>query len=217
MSGPGREPGKIYVSRTMDQVLVKAQDEAKQMKDEYISVEHLFLGILDETQNTQLRKFFQTFQITKEKVLQILTRVRGNQRVTSNTPEDTYEALTKYGTELVEDAALEISRRVMQLEIEEAALRKETDQASKDRLGNLQKELADLKEKMTAMSSKWENEKKAIHLDKILHQRVIGQNEAVDRVTDAIIRARAGIEDPRRPIGSPIPTAGRWILKTQLL
>ena len=549
MSGPGREPGKIYISRSMDQVLVKAQDEAKQMKDEYISVEHLFLGILDETQNTQLRKLFQTFQITKEKVLQILTRVRGNQRVTSNTPEDTYEALTKYGNELVEDArrnklnpvigrdeeirhvirilsrqtknnpvligepgvgktaiveglaqrivrgdvpeglrdkkifsldmgslvagakyrgefeerlkavlqeiknsdgrillfideihnivgagkaegsmdagnmlkpmlargelhcigattldeyrkniekdaALErrfqpvlveepgvedtisilrglkerfevfhgvkihdnalvsaavlsnryisdrflpdkaidlideacalirtemdslpaeldeISRRVMQLEIEEAALRKETDQASKNRLGNLQKELADLKEKMTVMSSKWENEKKAIHhvgalrkeleqthqqiekaereydlnragelkygrlpelekelsteeeklrsksnespllreevdeeeiarivsrwtgiplaklvegerekilhLDKILHQRVIGQNEAVDRVTDAIIRARAGIKDPRRPIGSFIFLGPTGVGKTEL-
>jgi len=549
MSGPGREPGKIYVSRSMDHVLVKAEDESKQMKDEYISVEHLFLGILDETQNVQLRKLFQTFQITKEKVLQVLTRVRGNQRVTSNSPEDTYEALTKYGTELVEDArrnklnpvigrdeeirhvirilsrqtknnpvligepgvgktaiveglaqrivrgdvpeglrdkkifsldmgslvagakyrgefeerlkavlqeiknsdgrillfideihnivgagraegsmdagnmlkpmlargelhcigattldeyrkniekdaALErrfqpvlveepgvgdtisilrglrerfevfhgvkihdnalvsaavlsnryisdrflpdkaidlideacalirtemdslpaeldeVSRRVMQLEIEEAALRKETDQASKDRLNSLQKELADLKEKMTAMTSKWENEKKAIHhvgalrkeleqthqqielaereydlnkaaelkfgrlpeleaelkteeeklrsksnespllreevdeeeiariisrwtgiplaklvegerekilhLGEILHRRVIGQNEAVDRVTDAILRARAGIKDPRRPIGSFIFLGPTGVGKTEL-
>jgi ATP-dependent Clp protease ATP-binding subunit ClpB len=104
VSGPGREPGKIYVTRLMDKVLVKAEDEARQMKDEYVSVEHLFLGIIDEARNTRLAKIFQTFQITRDRVLTVLTRVRGNQRVTSNTPEATYEALTKYGHELVEDA-----------------------------------------------------------------------------------------------------------------
>ncbi len=549
VSGPGREPGKIYVSRLMDNVLVKAEDEAGRMKDEYISVEHLFLGIIDTAGSTPLGKIFRTYQITREKVLQILTRVRGNQRVTSNTPESSYEALTKYGHELVEDArsnkldpvigrdgeirhvirilsrktknnpvligepgvgktaiveglahrivrgdvpeslknkkifsldmgaliagakyrgefeerlkavlqeikssdgeillfideihnivgagkaegsmdagnmlkpmlargelhcigattldeyrkniekdaALErrfqpvlveepgvedtisilrglrerfevfhgvkihdnalvsaavlsnryitdrflpdkaidlmdeacalirtemdtlpaeldeVSRRMMQLEIEEAALRKETDNASKDRLDNLQKEMADLKEKMVTMTSQWENEKNAIHhvvkireeleqthqliekaereydlnkaaelkfgrlpelekvlkeeekklkaksdgttllredvneeeiariisrwtgiplaklvegerekllhLGEILHRRVIGQNEAVDRVVDAIIRARAGIKDPRRPIGSFIFLGPTGVGKTQL-
>jgi ATP-dependent Clp protease ATP-binding subunit ClpB len=549
VSGPGREPGKIYVTRLMDKVLVKAEDEARQMKDEYVSVEHLFLGIIDEARNTRLAKIFQTFQITRDRVLTVLTRVRGNQRVTSNTPEATYEALTKYGHELVEDArnnkldpvigrdseirhvirilsrktknnpvligepgvgktaiveglahrivrgdvpeglknkkifsldmgalvagakyrgefeerlkavlqeiknsdgeillfideihtivgagkaegsmdagnmlkpmlargelhcigattldeyrkniekdaALErrfqpvlveepsvedtisilrglrerfevfhgvkihdnalvsaailsnryisdrflpdkaidlideacalirtemdslpaeldeVSRRVMQLEIEEAALRKETDRASQDRLGHLQKEMADLKEKMSAMNSQWENEKNAIHfvvkmreeleqthqliekaereydlnkaaelkygrlpelekklqleeeklrsksnepsllreevneeeiariisrwtgiplaklvegerekllhLDEVLHRRVIGQNEAVDRVADAIVRARAGIKDPRRPIGSFIFLGPTGVGKTEL-
>ena len=549
LSGPGREPGKIYVTQLMDEVLVKSEDEAKKMKDEYISVEHLFLGIIDATMHTPLEKIFISHQITREKVLQALTRVRGNQRVTSNAPEDTYDALLKYGHELVEDArsnkldpvigrdeeirhvirilsrktknnpvligepgvgktaiveglahrivrgdvpeglknkkifslnmgalvagakyrgdfeermkavlmeikkssgeillfideihnivgagraegsmdagnmlkpmlargelhcigattldeyrkniekdaALErrfqpvlvdepsvedtisilrglrerfevfhgvkindsalvsaailsnryisdrflpdkaidlideacalirtemdslpaeldeVSRRMMQLAIEEAALRKETDQSSKDRLDNLQKEMADLKGKMTSMTLQWENEKKAIHhvgkireeleqtrlqiekaereydlnkaaelkygrlpelekslateeeklrsrvnespllrekvdeeeiariisrwtgiplvklvegerekllhLDEILHHRVIGQNEAVDRVADAIIRARAGIKDPRRPIGSFIFLGPTGVGKTEL-
>lgn len=549
VSGPGREPGKIYVSRPMNNVLVKAEDEAKQMKDEYVSVEHLFLAIIDEVKDSRLGKIFQTFNITRERFLQALTSIRGNQRVTSTTPEDTYEALTKYGHELVQDArnnkldpvigrdgeirhvirilsrktknnpvligepgvgktaiveglahrivrgdvpeglkdkkifsldmgalvagakfrgefeerlkavlqevkksegeillfideihtivgagkaegsmdagnmlkpmlargelhcigattldeyrkniekdaALErrfqpvlveepnvedtisilrglkeryevfhgirildnalvtaavlsnryitdrflpdkaidlvdeacalvrteidslpaeldeVSRRVMQLEIEEAALRKEKDRASQDRLENLQRELADLKEKLVSMKSQWENEKKAIQhvgklreeieqvnrdivkaereydlnkaaelkygrlpelekllkeeenkqsskqgasallreevgeeeiaqiisrwtgiplsklvegerekllrLDNILHQRVVGQDEAVERVTDAIIRARAGIKDPKRPIGSFIFLGPTGVGKTEL-
>lgn len=549
LSGPGREPGKVYVTRQMDQALVKAEDEAKLMKDEYISVEHLLLGIISEAGNAPLGKMLQSFQITREKVLQALTRVRGNQRVTSDTPEDTYEALAKYGHELVadarsnkldpvigrdeeirhvirilsrktknnpvligepgvgktaiveglahrivrgdvpeglknkkifsldmgalvagakyrgdfeermkavlmeikkssgeillfideihnivgagraegsmdagnmlkpmlargelhcigattldeyrknieKDAALErrfqpvlveepsvedtisilrglrerfevfhgvkindsalvsaailsnryisdrflpdkaidlideacalirteldslpaeldeVSRRMMQLEIEEAALRKETDQSSKDRLNNLQKEMADLKDRKDAMTLQWENEKNAIHhvvkireeleqthqliekaereydlnkaaelkygrlpelekmlaaeedklrsrvnespllrekvdeeeiariisrwtgiplvklvegerekllhLDDVLHRRVIGQNEAVERVADAIIRARAGIKDPRRPIGSFIFLGPTGVGKTEL-
>jgi ATP-dependent Clp protease ATP-binding subunit ClpB len=204
----------------------------------------------------------------------------------------------------------EVSRRVMQLEIEEAALKKEKDRASQERLEHLQKELADLKEKMVAMKSQWENEKKAIQqvgklreeieethqkiaraereydlnkaaelkygrlpqlekalkeaeekfvsqrgdapllreevseeeiariisrwtgiplaklvegerekllrLDEILHRRVVGQDEAVERVTDAIIRARAGIKDPKRPIGSFIFLGPTGVGKTEL-
>ncbi|MEN3004057.1 ATP-dependent chaperone ClpB [Dehalobacterium formicoaceticum] len=549
VSGPGREPGKIYVSRTVNAVLVKAEEEAKRMKDEYVSVEHIFLAMIDEAGNSRLGKVFETFHITRNRFLQALTGIRGNQRVTSATPEDTYEALTKYGTELVQearnnkldpvigrdgeirhvirilsrktknnpvligepgvgktaiveglahrivrgdvpeglknkrifsldmgslvagakyrgefeerlkavlqevkksegeillfideihtivgagkaegsmdagnmlkpmlargelhcigattldeyrkniekDAALErrfqpvmveepnvedtisilrglkerfevfhgvrihdnalvsaavlsnryisdrflpdkaidlvdeacalirteidslpaeldeVSRRVMQLEIEEAALRKEKDRASQERLENLQKELADLKEKMTSMKAQWENEKKAIQhvgkmreeieqihqeiekaereydlnraaelkygrlpelekalkeeenkfgsgketspllreevgeeeiariisrwtgiplaklvegerekllrLEEILHQRVIGQDEAVERVTDAILRARAGIKDPKRPIGSFIFLGPTGVGKTEL-
>ncbi|MCR6545219.1 ATP-dependent chaperone ClpB [Dehalobacterium formicoaceticum] len=549
VSGPGREPGKIYVSRPVNAVLVKAEEEAKRMKDEYVSVEHIFLGMIDEAANSRLGKVFETFHITRNRFLQALTGIRGNQRVTSATPEDTYEALTKYGTELVQearnnkldpvigrdgeirhvirilsrktknnpvligepgvgktaiveglahrivrgdvpeglknkrifsldmgslvagakyrgefeerlkavlqevkksegeillfideihtivgagkaegsmdagnmlkpmlargelhcigattldeyrkniekDAALErrfqpvmveepnvedtisilrglkerfevfhgvrihdnalvsaavlsnryisdrflpdkaidlvdeacalirteidslpaeldeVSRRVMQLEIEEAALRKEKDRASQERLENLQKELADLKEKMTSMKAQWENEKKAIQhvgkmreeieqihqeiekaereydlnraaelkygrlpelekalkeeenkfgsgketspllreevgeeeiariisrwtgiplaklvegerekllrLEEILHQRVIGQDEAVERVTDAILRARAGIKDPKRPIGSFIFLGPTGVGKTEL-
>ncbi|NLD33165.1 MAG: AAA family ATPase, partial [Trichococcus flocculiformis] len=104
LSGPGREPGKMYVTRLMDQVLVKSEDEAKQMKDEYISVEHLFLGIIDASYHTPLETIFLSHQITREKVMQALMRIRGNQRVTTNTPEDTYEALAKYGQELVKEA-----------------------------------------------------------------------------------------------------------------
>lgn len=549
VSGPGREPGKIYISRNVDKVLLKAETESKNMKDEYISVEHIFLGILDEVKTSQLGKVFKTFNITKDGFLKALSGVRGNQRVTSNTPESTYEALTKYGQELVQaardnkldpvigrdmeirhvirilsrktknnpvligepgvgktaiveglahrivrgdvpeglkdkkifsldmgaliagakyrgefeerlkavlqevkksdgeillfideihnivgagkaegsmdagnmlkpmlargelhcigattldeyqkyiekDSALErrfqpvlveeptvedtisilrglkerfevfhgvrihdnalvsaavlshryisdrflpdkaidlvdeacalirteidslpaeldeVSRRVMQLEIEEAALKKEKDKASHDRLGHLQKELADLKEKMMTMKSQWDNEKKAIshvgklredieqlhqeieraerdydlnkaaelkygrlpelektlkveeekfannkgaspllreevveeeiakiisgwtgipltklvegerekllRLNDILHERVVGQDEAVQSVTDSIIRARAGIKDPKRPIGSFIFLGPTGVGKTEL-
>ena len=203
-----------------------------------------------------------------------------------------------------------VSRRMMQLEIEEAALKRETDPASKDRLVNLQKEMAEIKGKLVSMNLQWENEKNAIHhvgkireeleqthqliekaerdydlnraaelkfgrlpelekilaaeeeklqaktnespllreevdeeeiarivsrwtgiplvklvegerekllhLDDVLHRRVIGQNEAVDRVADAIIRARAGIKDPRRPIGSFIFLGPTGVGKTEL-
>jgi ATP-dependent Clp protease ATP-binding subunit ClpB len=104
VSGPGRESGKIYISRLMDKVLVKAEDEAAHMKDEFVSVEHLFLGMIDESRGTKLADIFKTFGITRDRVLQALSKVRGNQRVTNDTPETTYEALTKYGRELVADA-----------------------------------------------------------------------------------------------------------------
>ena len=73
------------------------------MKDEYISVEHLLLGLLDSA-NSALKELFRTYNVTKEKVMQALTSVRGNQRVTSDNPEETYDALKKYGTDLVERA-----------------------------------------------------------------------------------------------------------------
>ncbi len=103
VSGSGREADKVYVSRDVDQALQAAQSAAASMKDEYISVEHLFLGLL-ERPDTKLRQLFQTYQITKEKVLTALSDIRGNQRVTSDNPEDTYDALKKYGTDLVERA-----------------------------------------------------------------------------------------------------------------
>ena len=103
VSGSGREADKVYVSRDVDQALQAAQSAAASMKDEYLSVEHLFLGLL-ERPDSKLRQLFQTYQITKEKVLAALSDIRGNQRVTSDNPEDTYDALKKYGTDLVERA-----------------------------------------------------------------------------------------------------------------
>ena len=103
VSGSGREADKVYVSRDVDQALQAAQSVAASMKDEYLSVEHLFLGLL-ERPDSKLRQLFQTYQITKEKVLAALSDIRGNQRVTSDNPEDTYDALKKYGTDLVERA-----------------------------------------------------------------------------------------------------------------
>ena len=101
VSGSGRDPDKVYISQATDKVLSAAVREAKAMKDEYVSVEHVFLGLLDEpTQNTT--ELFRAFGIAKDKFLQQLTAVRGNQRVTTDNPEDTYNALQKYGQDLVD-------------------------------------------------------------------------------------------------------------------
>ena len=103
VTGSGREADKYYVARAVDTALNQAEDIAKQMKDEYVSVEHLFLSLIENADDT-LKSLFRTYQITKERCLQALQSVRGNQRVTSDTPEDTYEALAKYGTDLVKRA-----------------------------------------------------------------------------------------------------------------
>ena len=101
VSGSGRDPDKVYISQATDKVLSAAAREAKTMKDEYVSVEHVFLGLLDEqTQNTA--DLFRAFNIRKDAFLQQLTAVRGNQRVTNDNPEDTYNALQKYGQDLVD-------------------------------------------------------------------------------------------------------------------
>ena len=101
VSGSGRDPDKVYISQATDKFLSAAAREAKAMKDEYVSVEHVFLGLLDEqTQNTA--DLFRAFNIRKDAFLQQLTAVRGNQRVTNDNPEDTYNALQKYGQDLVD-------------------------------------------------------------------------------------------------------------------
>ncbi|AMA74288.1 ATP-dependent chaperone ClpB [Aneurinibacillus thermoaerophilus] len=104
VSGPGREAGKIYISPAVNSILLKAEDEAKAMHDEYVSVEHLFLGILEEAKKTTLHNIFAAHAVTREAFLAVLHEVRGGQRVTSATPETTYEALEKYGYDLVEAA-----------------------------------------------------------------------------------------------------------------
>ena len=103
VTGSGRDPEKIYISGDLDRALNAAEQQAKQMKDEYISVEHVFLGILQRPGNAA-SEIFKTFGITTEKFMQTLSTVRGNQRVTSDNPEDTYNALKKYGQDLVEMA-----------------------------------------------------------------------------------------------------------------
>ncbi|ERI09004.1 ATP-dependent chaperone protein ClpB [Aneurinibacillus aneurinilyticus ATCC 12856] len=105
VSGSGREAGKIYISSGVNNILLKAEDEAKAMHDEYISVEHLFLGILEVVQSVpSLRSLFTNHGITRKAFVAAMNEVRGNQRVTSATPEVTYEALEKYGHDLVEEA-----------------------------------------------------------------------------------------------------------------
>ena len=98
-----READKIYITADVDAALIAAEDQAKNMKDEFVSVEHLFLGLLD-TARGSVQKLFQTYRITKENALKALLEVRGNQRVTSDSPEGTYNALEKYGTDLVKRA-----------------------------------------------------------------------------------------------------------------
>lgn len=95
--------GQTYVSQDLNQVLMHAEDHAKQMNDEYVSVEHLFLSLLQHAKKS-LQEFFRREGITREAFLQVLSEVRGNQRVVSDEPEQTYESLQKYGTELVAKA-----------------------------------------------------------------------------------------------------------------
>ena len=103
VTGSGRDPEKVYISGDLDRALNAAEEQAKQMKDEYISVEHVFLGILQRP-GKAAAELFKMFGITQEDFMKQLSAVRGNQRVTSDNPESTYNALKKYGQDLVEMA-----------------------------------------------------------------------------------------------------------------
>ncbi|MBR6698129.1 MAG: ATP-dependent chaperone ClpB [Lachnospiraceae bacterium] len=103
----GKKPkvsgGKVYVSESLNRALIKSSDEAKQMGDEYVSVEHLFLSLIDNA-NKEVKEFLKKNNINREAFLNALSTVRGNQRVTSDNPEVTYDTLSKYGVDLVERA-----------------------------------------------------------------------------------------------------------------
>ena len=103
ITGSGRDPDKVYISGDLDRALNAAEQQAKQMQDEYISVEHVFLGILQRP-GKAAAELFKAFGITTERFMQQLSQVRGNQRVTTDNPESTYDALKKYGQDLVEMA-----------------------------------------------------------------------------------------------------------------
>ena len=103
VTGSGREADKYYVARAVDAALSRAEAIAAEMKDDFVSVEHLLLALI-ETADGTLKQLFSTYNITKERCLQALQSIRGNQRVTTDSPEDTYEALEKYGTDLVKRA-----------------------------------------------------------------------------------------------------------------
>ena len=103
VTGPGREAGKIYISADVDQVLNEAEKTAGNMKDEYVSVEHIFLALIARP-NDAVKKLLNAYSITRDGVLKVLMSVRGSTRVTSDSPESTYDALKKYGVDLVERA-----------------------------------------------------------------------------------------------------------------
>jgi ATP-dependent Clp protease ATP-binding subunit ClpB len=95
---------KIYVTQALNEVLTQAEQEAEQLKDEYVSVEHLFLALIKTGKPAAMKKYFESFNLDRARVLAELQKVRGNQRVTSDNPETTYNALEKYGIDLVAQA-----------------------------------------------------------------------------------------------------------------
>ena len=101
MTGGARQNDSIYIAQDVDQVLANAETIAKKMKDEYVSVEHIMLSIFDNA-NSDVKELLRVFDITKNDFLKVLSAVRGNTRVTTDTPEETYEALKKYGQDLVQ-------------------------------------------------------------------------------------------------------------------
>ena len=103
VTGSGRKADEVYIAQDVDRALREAEKEASRMKDEYISVEHLMLGLFD-AMNSTVRKVLQPFSVTKDAFLEALMKVRGNQRVTTENPEETYDVLSKYGQDLVERA-----------------------------------------------------------------------------------------------------------------
>ena len=103
VSGPGRDPEKVYVSQDVDTALIQAEKLAENMKDEYVSVEHIFLSLISQA-NSNLKQLFRDYRITKDGFLKVLMGVRGSARVMSQSPEETYDALKKYGDDLVERA-----------------------------------------------------------------------------------------------------------------
>ena len=101
VTGSGREAGKIYVSPDLDKVFTEAEAQADRMKDEYVSVEHLLLALVEKA-DSGVAGIFRSFGVDKNKLLKVLSEIRGNQRVTSQNPEETYDVLKKYGQDLVE-------------------------------------------------------------------------------------------------------------------
>ncbi len=101
VTGSGRQPDMVYVSRETDAALVQAEQHAQNMKDAYISVEHIFLGLLDKA-DSHVQKLLTEYRLQKAAFLQVLMQVRGNRNVTGENPEETYDVLNKYGQDLVE-------------------------------------------------------------------------------------------------------------------
>lgn len=104
VTGGGAEAGKLYVTQRLNRLLIKAEDEAKRLKDDYVSVEHVIITLIDEGAKSAAGKIFKQFGISRDTFLAALMEVRGNQRVQGDNPEATYQALEKYGRDLVKEA-----------------------------------------------------------------------------------------------------------------
>jgi len=104
VGGPGARPGNVYVTQRLNEVLVKAEDEAKRLRDDYVSVEHVVLAIIDSGPDSPAGRIVKQFGITRDRFLKALSEVRGSQRVASANPEGTYDALARYGRDLVDEA-----------------------------------------------------------------------------------------------------------------
>ncbi len=105
VTGPGAAPGQVYVTQRLSRLFDTAEREAQRLKDEYVSVEHLVIALIEEGSSTAAGRLLRTYGLTRDKFLSALTEIRGNQRVTSAMPEVAYEALSKYGRDLVAEAA----------------------------------------------------------------------------------------------------------------
>ena len=103
VTGSGRDASRVYISQSVDAALIEAETQAEAMKDEFVSVEHIMLALIEKP-NGAVKRLLGEFNINREGFLKQLQKVRGNARVTSDTPEDTYDALKKYGTDLTEKA-----------------------------------------------------------------------------------------------------------------
>ncbi|MDT7712011.1 MAG: ATP-dependent Clp protease ATP-binding subunit ClpB, partial [Pseudonocardiales bacterium] len=104
VTGPGAAPGQVFITQRLGRLLDAAERDAKRLKDEYVSVEHLLIALADEGTSSAAGRRLREFGVTREAFLSSLTQIRGNQRVTSATPEGAYEALVKYGQDLVDAA-----------------------------------------------------------------------------------------------------------------
>ncbi|HEX5906800.1 MAG TPA: Clp protease N-terminal domain-containing protein, partial [Propionibacteriaceae bacterium] len=105
VSGPGAAPGQVFVTQRLSRLIEAATREARRLKDEYVSVEHLVAALIDEGSSSASGRLLQQHGLSRNGFLTALTEIRGHQRVTSATPEGTYEALSKYGRDLVAEAA----------------------------------------------------------------------------------------------------------------
>ena len=103
VTGPGVEAGKVYITQWLNKVLLAAEKEASALKDDYVSIEHIVLAFIEDSSNKDLKALLKKYGIQRDAFLQVLTKLRGNQRVTTQTPEATYDALSRFGRDLVEE------------------------------------------------------------------------------------------------------------------